>query len=734
MEKFTPEYSLKNIPYPTLHSFTLSLTEKIVDFIRRMRWKAHFYLNPMDPPANKGNYFNLKSQKTPPRNKFLEPFEEDLLNLIRIIKFRKQSNSFQHNIKNDSRSIKNSRKIWVRADKTRNIYLINPSEYIRILQDKVTNNYKLDHEDSISQINRDTNTFASKLKINDKMGKLEEKCAYVLFKDHKPNFLDKLQSRLINPSKTELGLVSKNLINEIVSNILNKSSYNLWKSSSETIEWFKNIKNKSKCTFIQFDIIDFYPSISKELLLNSLTHAKTFCDISDEQIQLILACRKSVLNLHNSTWIKNNLDNFDVSMGAYDSSQIADLIGIYILDTLSRIIELKYIGIYRDDGLIYIPDSNGPKTSNIEKKIIRAFRFLGFKIEIVSNLNIVNFLDISFNLPNNSYKPFCKDNLNPCYINVHSDHPKSIIKQIPNAINIRISRLCSNKHIFDANSRKYEEALGKSGFQKKLIYHDKPIASEPDSIANNITNSNNSINGNNGSNYRRGNEKSKNRKRKILWFNPPFCNLSTIEIGRYFLKLIDKHFNNNNPLNKIFNRKTIKISYSCTNNISKIITNHNKKLINESLVSTQNIDRVNCNCRIKDECPVNGFCNSEKVVYKATISTLENKTEVKAYIGISAGKWKQRFYNHKHSFSNYKIRNQTALSSHYWDLKDRGLTPIIKWEFIKTSSTPNGFKGRCNLCLDEKICILKYRPPSQLLNKRNELIFKCRHRNRFKLG
>ena len=52
------------------------------------------------------------------------------------------------------------------------------------------------------------------------------KDAYILFKDHKPNFENKLQSRLINPSKTELGIISKNVIQNIVLNIQKKEKKN----------------------------------------------------------------------------------------------------------------------------------------------------------------------------------------------------------------------------------------------------------------------------------------------------------------------------------------------------------------------------------------------------------------------------------------------------------------------------------------------------------------------------
>ena len=73
--------------------------------------------------------------------------------------------------------------------------------------------------------------------------------------------------------------------------------------------------------------------------------------------------------------MKSHVDNFDMPMGAYGSAQVADLIGTYILDTLGRIINLEPVGLYQDDGIIFIPDSNGPKTSKIQ--IIRTFKLFG---------------------------------------------------------------------------------------------------------------------------------------------------------------------------------------------------------------------------------------------------------------------------------------------------------------------------------------------------------------------
>ena len=84
----------------------------------------------------------------------------------------------------------------------------------------------------------------------------------------------------------------------------------------DTIDWFRKIRDKKRSTFVQFDIIEFYPSITKELLVRSLNHAREYTDITEEEIEIILASRKSVLSDGGRSWVKNHVDNFDVPMGA----------------------------------------------------------------------------------------------------------------------------------------------------------------------------------------------------------------------------------------------------------------------------------------------------------------------------------------------------------------------------------------------------------------------------------
>ena len=99
----------------------------------------------------------------------------------------------------------------------------------------------------------------------------------------------------------------------------------------DTIDWFRNIRDKKRSTFEQFDIIEFYPCITRELQVKSLNHAREYTDITEEEVKIILACRKSVLSDNRRTSVKSHVDNFDVPRGAYDSAQVSDLVGIYIL-------------------------------------------------------------------------------------------------------------------------------------------------------------------------------------------------------------------------------------------------------------------------------------------------------------------------------------------------------------------------------------------------------------------
>ena len=76
-----------------------------------------------------------------------------------------------------------------------------------------------------------------------------------------------------------------------------------------------NINNKKRFSFIQFDICDFYASISEDVLNASLDFATDFIEISDEDRRIINQARKSFLINNQTPWIKKGASLFDVGMG-----------------------------------------------------------------------------------------------------------------------------------------------------------------------------------------------------------------------------------------------------------------------------------------------------------------------------------------------------------------------------------------------------------------------------------
>ena len=165
-----------------------------------------------------------------------------------------------------------------------------------------------------------------------------------------------------------------------------------------------------------------------------------------------------------------------------------------------------------------------------------------------------------------------------------------------------------------------------------------------------------------------------------------------------------------------------------------ILNNHNRRLLDELNRNSWGIDVASCNSRSKGECPLGGRYNSKNVVYQACISPMEHNNDGdKVYVGISAGNWKQRLYNHRH-FSNPRLRNETAISKYFWSLKAQGLTPQVKWKMVRQSSAANSFNGKRNLCINEKISIINFKDRRLLLNERKVLVFRCRPKGKIRLS
>ena len=146
-----------------------------------------------------------------------------------------------------------------------------------------------------------------------------------------------MKCRLINPTKTEIGRVSKYILDRNNTDIRSKCKLNQWKNTKDVINWFSQLRQKNKLTFLAFDIIDFYPSISDELLNKSIEWARKHTSIDDQEYETIMHSRRTLLHDDKGNmWTKKDIKKqFDVSMGAFDGAEVCELIGLYMLLLLS---------------------------------------------------------------------------------------------------------------------------------------------------------------------------------------------------------------------------------------------------------------------------------------------------------------------------------------------------------------------------------------------------------------
>ena len=94
------------------------------------------------------------------------------------------------------------------------------------------------------------------------------------------------------------------------------------------------------------------------------------------------------------------------------------------------------------------------------------------------------------------------------------------------------------------------------------------------------------------------------------------------------------------------------------------IDEHNSKILGEAP------EPARCNCRDPAECPLPGKCLTDKVVYRATVTT-DNGSET--YVGLTAGPFKKRWQNHNSDFNTESKRGSTTLAAHIWKQKDKRL-------------------------------------------------------------
>ena len=266
-----------------------------------------------------------------------------------------------------------------------------------------------------------------------------------------------------------------------------------------------------------------------------------------------MASKTSLLfDTEKTVWKKRGPIDFDITMGAYDGAETCDLVVLYLL---SKVQHLPInIGAYKDDWLA-VSSQTTRQIELVKQKIAKIFKDNGLSLEIECNHTIINFLDITLNLRSGLFSPFMKPNNETFYVHSKSNHPPSIIKNLPKNIENRLSKISANEEIFNTAIPPYQAALDASKHNYNLKFDPNARNSPPPG-------------------------KKKNRNRKVTWFNPPWSNNVKSNIGKQFLAIIKETFPTTHILHKICNTNTIKLSYRCMPNMKREVSKHNNRILN----------------------------------------------------------------------------------------------------------------------------------------------------------
>ena len=238
MEQVNFNYSLKNIPIPSNKDYLLELINSVGIFVSNLRWRSFFFLNPTE--LNEKETFGLKTSNSAPPVAELKEFEDEMFKLVKSVKFKhEQKTTFQCTLSDNIKDMKKDERIYVAADKTTNFYKMKAEKYEELKNKNITKEYKKASKNEVKKVDLGDRDLAQKLDIDDRVYSLNIQDCFVTIKDHKDNFENNTKCRLLNPSKSDLGKISKKILAKLVKVVREQTLYNHWGNSTSVITWFK---------------------------------------------------------------------------------------------------------------------------------------------------------------------------------------------------------------------------------------------------------------------------------------------------------------------------------------------------------------------------------------------------------------------------------------------------------------------------------------------------------------
>ena len=151
--------------------------------------------------------------------------------MVRNIEFKRVSSKFQSNLSKDIKLIDEDPLLFIPADKTNNLYKLSKDNYNKLLTDNITKSYKKTNTAAINDINEEAKCIAERLHLDDRVEQFNQRESFITLKDHKENIQNNPKCGLLNPAKSEIGIISKHYIGKINSNIRKTTNLNQWQNT-----------------------------------------------------------------------------------------------------------------------------------------------------------------------------------------------------------------------------------------------------------------------------------------------------------------------------------------------------------------------------------------------------------------------------------------------------------------------------------------------------------------------
>ena len=112
---------------------------------------------------------------------------------------------------------------------------------------------------------------------------------------------------------------------------------NHWKNTNSVMFWFRQLQDKNRLSFVNFDVERFYPSISENLFQEGTNFAKDKIDISDTELSIVMQARQTLLSHDDILWVKfSGNEEFDVPLGSNDGPEVCKILWAFLSNKLSH--------------------------------------------------------------------------------------------------------------------------------------------------------------------------------------------------------------------------------------------------------------------------------------------------------------------------------------------------------------------------------------------------------------